>query len=118
MNNSAQIKTIIPLGTISASGNSAPIDTAYFKRGDFFLVAANKTGTNPTLDVKLQASADGGGHWFDISGCAFSQLITTGQEMIANVTLPGILLRAAYTLGGSASPTFTGAELRASLRDE
>ena len=65
------------------------------------------SGTNPTLDVKLQHTIDGGTNWNDITGGAFTQLTATGVQLL-NITGPwSDACRIVYTIGGTATPTFT-----------
>lgn len=67
---------------------------------------ANVTGTNPTLDIKLQTSADGT-NWIDVSMTA-PQLTAAGSS--ATVFSAGAKLsnfvRAVATIGGTDTPTF------------
>jgi len=65
------------------------------------------SGTNPTLDVKLQYTIDGGTNWNDITGGSFTQLTGTGNQII-NVTGPWAdACRIVYTIGGTNTPSFT-----------
>lgn len=71
------------------------------------LACTAASGTNPTLDVKLQYTIDGGTNWNDITGGSFTQLITTGNQII-NVTGPWAdACRIVYTIGGTNTPSFT-----------
>ncbi len=78
------------------------------------VVAGTVTGTNPTLDVKLQDSADG--VTFADYGLAFPQI--TASNAAATLSLAAFTrrvivtqdgrpwLRVVKTIGGTASPTF------------
>lgn len=72
-------------------------------------VAASVTGTNPTLDGKLQHSRDGV-TWYDVdaTNAKFTQLLAAGSQFVqipANLELmPN--LRIAFTVGGTNTPTF------------
>jgi hypothetical protein len=64
-------------------------------------------GTNPTLNVKLQAQ-DGLGAWYDISGAAFTQVGgATSTQRIALASLPDKYIRAVWTITGSAGQSYT-----------
>lgn len=66
------------------------------------------SGTTPTLEVKLQESADGI-NWADLPSFTTALLITTGLTRIANPA-PSLILdgyiRAVWTIGGT-TPSFT-----------
>lgn len=67
------------------------------------------TGTNPTLDSKLQHCADNSS-WADFSpSAAFTQLTAAGSETItiAAGTTVDRYVREYHTIGGTDTPTFT-----------
>jgi hypothetical protein len=67
------------------------------------------SGTNPTLDVKLQHCADDAS-WADFGiSAAFTQLTAAGSETItiAAATSVGQYVREYHTVGGTNTPTFT-----------
>lgn len=75
------------------------------------LVVSARSGTNPTLDVTIQHSIDGGTTWHDLT--SFSQVTATGtsfldfSEVLASTAqVYGDRLRAKWTLGGT-NPSFT-----------
>lgn len=75
--------------------------------------AVNTAGTNPTLDAKLQHSRDGiKWHDVDATNAKFTQaalaLATTEQfvQIPANLELMKYL-RLAFTIGGTAGPSYT-----------
>lgn len=63
------------------------------------------SGTTPTLDLKIQYSADGSTGWTDITDATFTQLTTTGRQEIHFVA-PERYVRAVATIAGT-SPSFT-----------
>lgn len=76
------------------------------------LVVSSRSGTNPTLDVVIQHSIDGGSTWFDL--ISFTQATAAGNELKAysdvqasSAQLIGDRLRAKWTIGGTNTPTFT-----------
>jgi hypothetical protein len=75
------------------------------------LVVAARSGTNPTLDVTIQHSIDGGTTWHDLT--SFSQATAAGTSFIdfsevmgSTAQVYGDRLRAKWTLGGT-NPSFT-----------
>lgn len=85
---------------------------------NLFLDITAKSGTSPTLDIKLQAKDPTSGNYFDVPGAAFAQKTTTGQAMLtiypgigetANVSVSDVLAaiyRFVATIGGT-TPSFT-----------
>lgn len=65
------------------------------------------TGTSPTLNVKAQTSYDDGSSWVDIPSGAFTQVTTSASLQIKVYDNVGDIIRFEWTIGGSASPTFT-----------
>jgi hypothetical protein len=74
-------------------------------------VAGTVSGTSPTLDVKLQDSADGSS-WAD-TGVAFTQVTATGsrQQREFRTKQGRSHVRLAATVGGT-SPSFGGVSAR------
>lgn len=78
-----------------------------------------KSGTNPTLDVKVQGKDPVSGNYYDIPGAAFAEqsTVTTVELVIypgvaetANVSVSDVLpevWRVHATTGGTDTPTFT-----------
>ena len=95
--------------TLRASSQlSATANGATFFVGDrgtlrATLTATAKSGTNPTLDVKVQTSYDDV-TWRDVA--AFTQLTNTGTERKSFTGLDKYV-RIVSTLGGSSTPTYT-----------
>lgn len=61
-------------------------------------------GTSPTLDVKIQDTADGI-NWIDVPSAAFTQVTANGTArlIVSNV---GLMARAVLTVGGT-TPTMS-----------
>jgi len=108
------------LETITASGNGSAVYVGADRLVQAELrVAGAVTGTTPTLDLKLQSSADGSTSWADIPGGAFPQRTTSdisgggavpgsGPNRIAFLVPSGRpYVRLVKTIGGTATPTFT-----------
>ncbi|TAN40579.1 MAG: hypothetical protein EPN22_17240 [Nitrospirae bacterium] len=71
------------------------------------------TGTNPTLDVKIQCSPDNT-TWFDPASTAanrdslaFAQKTTTGTDVKLVPNVACRYIREYHTIGGTSTPTFT-----------
>lgn len=69
------------------------------------LTCGTVSGTTPTLDVKVQYSADGSTGWTDITGATFTQLTAAGRQAIRFVS-PERYIRIVATIAGT-SPSFT-----------
>lgn len=72
------------------------------------LDARNVAGATPTLDVKIQDSADGSTGWADVSGAAFTQ-VTTGQSsqrIVVDSNACKKFIRDVGTIGGTSTPSY------------
>lgn len=69
---------------------------------------AATSGSSPTLDGKLQDSADNSTGWADITGAVFTQVTTTAsdQKISINVSEVKRYVRYVGTIGGTSTPTF------------
>lgn len=91
-----------------ALGSPATIAVGGFTEVLVYLTVANApTGTSPTLDVKVQYSPDGN-TWFDGASSSFTQITGASTPNVLKLTSIGEYIRVFATIGGSASPTFTG----------
>ena len=100
--------TMLAHASYAATANSASSDFQDYKSGWFEIRVSNVSGTNPTLDIVLQQSNDGT-NWTTCYTSAQITTISTVHVFIPNATQFGFgrYLRAAYTIGGTATPTFT-----------
>lgn len=91
--------------TVTATG----VDISGYKGGLIVqqLVGA-VSGTNPTLDGKLQSSANNS-DWSDISGATFTQVTAADDYQKIGIQVPAAAkyLRYVGTIAGDASPSFT-----------
>jgi hypothetical protein len=105
---SAQIFVAQPTAaaSISATADSAafPLNQSFSDVTVDIEIDTAPTGTSPTLTAQLKVSLDGV-HFYTV-GSATSSLTTTGLTILANTNVPGNFGKIAYTVGGSASPTF------------
>jgi hypothetical protein len=70
-----------------------------------------KGGTTPTLNVKLQYSADGSTGWTDITGATFTELDDEVGRQEIHFIAPERYVRAVATIAGGGGETFTFAVL-------
>lgn len=93
---------------VASSAKTASGTGAAFNTDDAFAILATLTvtaasGTSPTLDVRLETTADGGTTWYTVG--TFPTQTTTGSA--ARVLAPvGSQARFAWTVGGT-TPSFT-----------
>lgn len=101
--------TLIPNISVAASGNGTGVDISNCE-GDMLVildVGAATAGSSPTMDIKLQSSADNSTNWTDVPSGAFTQ--ATGASLQKLAIHPRNLnkyLRAVKTIGGTSSPAF------------
>lgn len=117
---STRNKSVVLLASAArtASGNTGKIENPAHKGVRFCLTIASRSGTSPTLDIKVQA-VDKLGNAYDMTGCSFAQKNAAGSDML--VIVPGIaasankavsdalprIYQVVWTIGGTATPTFT-----------
>lgn len=93
----------------SANGTGFDLEGSNGAEGEAIVILDSEagSGTNPTLDVKLQESDDNSS-WSDISGATFTQVTDGGagfEKISVNTNDIGRYIRAVGTLGGT-SPVF------------
>lgn len=113
---------LYPAGTVFPSGaTNGPLRTNAFYQGcRVYLKVTAVTGTNPTLNVKLQEYDSASGDYKDITGAAFPQQTGTGSLLTLTIhpqltASAGVIVkdimpagwRTVATVGGTVSPTFT-----------
>lgn len=101
------VASLAAAATVTANGNRAAFDLRPFDgETKLSLNCDAGGGTNPTLDVKIQHSADGSTNWTD-SGVAFSQVTGTASFQVLTVSAEQFkrYIRVVDTVGGT-NPTF------------
>ncbi len=84
---------------------SETIDVGPFIEMIGFVLVNSHSGTNPSLDIKLQFSPDGK-NWMD-SGDAFTQITTSDTLTLKRFTaIFGKYIRFVATVGGTNTPTY------------
>lgn len=103
-----QLLNLFPTAARTATANGTGIDLNDYE-GDVAIIldSAAGTGTTPTLDVKIQDSADNS-TFADVSGATFTQLTTTAgrEKIVINSNSTARYVRAVATIAGT-SPSFT-----------
>jgi hypothetical protein len=96
---------------ITSNANGISVDTIGYYSSAVVLEVGAVSGTSPTLNVKIQESADGT-TWTDVPGANFSQVTGSNQSQIIRIEGLGTsrkrYLRASASVGGT-SPSFTAA---------
>jgi len=100
----------------AANGDSklTPVKVTQFKEGEFFLDVTAKSGTSPTLNVVIVTKDPVSGKWFTLVSFTQATDVTTERKVVTGNL--GAFLAATWTIGGTATPTFTfsvGAVLKA-----
>lgn len=101
-------EVLLPSTAITATGATLPVsgyggaDSLVFE-----LDVTAVSGTNPTLDVVIQDTMDGT-NYFTIATFTQATAATHAvQRVNMTTTRPMDSIRASYTIGGTATPTFT-----------
>lgn len=99
---------LFPSAARTATANGTSVDLQQYS-GDVAVVLDSSagTGTSPTLDVKLQDSADNSS-FADIAGATFTQVTGTAsrQKIVINKDAARRYVRPVATIGGT-TPSFT-----------
>lgn len=103
----------LAVAEVTVDGQSTGIDVgAYDGTGLFILHSAAGSGTNPTLDVKLQESDAVGGTYADISGAAFTQIDDTAggslQVLAVDLSAAKQFIRLDLDVGGTTPGFYCG----------
>ena len=106
---SSNILTLLAPLSRDATANGSAIDVKdYVGKLKVVLQSTLGTGTDPTLDVTIEESADGSTNWTAISGAAFTQ-VTDGAAAVEaiGVSVDGAMryIRAVATIDGT-TPAF------------
>ena len=112
LNNLADVLTVTTLKTnvsLTANNNGTGVDMqAFAKEVKFILaVSAPVAGTDPTMDCKIQDSADNSS-FADVSGLAFTQVTSSAalEALGANKDELRRYVRLVSTIGGTDNPQY------------
>lgn len=83
---------------LAASNDGTGVVTAMTQQS-----LANPVGTNPTMDVKLQSSIDGGTNYYDVASFAQKTVAAVEGKQFLNI---GPKSRWVLDIGGTGSPAF------------
>lgn len=104
LSSNALIKRALNAQTITANANGTGIDVRGFDRGTFLVSVGTLTGTAPTVDVKLQDSADNSA-FADVAGATFAQITGANSPGVfvgeADLTKLRRYVRLVFTTGGT-----------------
>lgn len=101
--------TLFPTAARTTTTNGPAVDVRGQKGiAAVILDSAAGTGTTPTMDVKIQDSADGATGWADVPGATFAQVTATASQQKIGLDLDACrgYIRAVATIGGT-TPSFT-----------
>lgn len=91
--------------TTNAAGSSVDLVDVGGNYASAVQVVGTVTGTNPTLDTKIQYSTDGSSNWTDVTGATFTQVTTSTNAQIISFFAPARYVRGYVTVGGT-TPVF------------
>jgi hypothetical protein len=103
-------KTVLELSASSAKGvGSGPGAAFKIKHAvgpiAFTIDATAESGTSPTADVDIEVKDEVSGKWIVI--LSFTQVTAVVTERLTPAEVPEGQIRAAWVIGGSATPTQT-----------
>ena len=103
-----QLLNLFPTAARTATANGTGVDLNDYE-GDIAIMIDSDagTGTAPTLDVKIQDSADNSA-FADVTDATFTQITTTAgrQKIVVNSDSSARYVRAVATITGT-TPSFT-----------
>lgn len=119
--NSVGFSSTVKPQVITATGaaNGAAVNTQGARWARLVGYVGAMTGTSPTCDIKLQASADGSTGWTDVPNAVVAQITQANDDrkvlglLDMRKAVTGQYLRAVVTVGGTSPnvPIFLGIEL-------
>ena len=89
----------------TASGNGGEQYIGVSVKGVVYFVVTAVSGTSPTLDVVLQAKCPETGVWIPYQ--TLTQATGVSAERVNFANISDEVIRAVWTIGGTATPTFT-----------
>lgn len=101
----ALTNTLVASGAKTTSSSSTVLEIGdVVNKMRVQLECTARSGTNPTLDVVIEDTVDGTS--YNTIG-TFTQLTNTGRQVIDITGVFTNRVRARWTIGGTATPTFT-----------
>lgn len=97
-------------GAISSTTTSGSTSTANIGTFSIGIPVTAVSGTNPTCDVQVQESFDGGTNWTPLY--QFERITATGMYYSPPLRTTGTSIRYVRTIGGTNTPTFTMSSTR------
>lgn len=119
--NPLKTQTVFADAARTASANSADYNNYGYRGVTLVVMADTKTGTSPTLDLKVQGKDPVSGEYYDIHGAAFAQItdnltaaryltVYPGVAETSGQTVSDVLpktWRVVSTIGGTSTPGYT-----------
>ncbi len=100
----------IASAAITTTATSAAISNALGNGFHVNVAVTSVSGTNPTMDVRVQESFDGGTNWETLYD--FQRITAIGSYNSPILRAMGRHIRYVRTIGGTATPSFTNAVVR------
>lgn len=102
--------TALHHAVVNSDSQSTGVDiSAYDSQVAFILSGLNTAGSTPTLAVKVQHSDSSGSGYTDVTGGAFTGLITGAASEKIALNTDGLkkYVRLDFDIGGTSSPAYT-----------
>jgi len=116
INSNLTLTSVVDIAAKTSTVTSSAVDLRTYKGGVIVAqLVGTVSGTTPTLDGKIQSSADGSAGWADVTGATFTQVTATGSYTKIGFDIGETLgyVRYVGTIAGT-TPSFTmGVELLA-----
>lgn len=104
------VGAIFAASTKTSSANGTALNITDYEGPAMVILSsgAATAGSSPTLDVKIQDSADGSTGWNDVTGATFAQVTTSAslEAIPLDTNLCKQYVRGVATIGGTSTPTF------------
>jgi hypothetical protein len=87
LENHKLVNHIVPAVRTAGTTNATGIDVSLYDEATFIVSvgAIGNTGTDTTLNVKIQECDESGGTYVDITGAAITELVYTNDDAIASI---------------------------------
>jgi hypothetical protein len=109
LSNLTTLSILAPASVTASNTGTTGVDLIKYvlkRQIKVILGIAGVSGTNPTMDVKLQESSDNS-NWTDVTSGAFAQQTAAGHNEIHVKLLPTTrYVRMVSVIGGTSTPTF------------
>ena len=106
--------------SITATETGLSVDRKGFDDAQVVLDVGAVTGSSPTLDLKMQESADGSTGWTDITGATIAQVTASNAHKTLGMNLRSVkrFIRGIATIGGSTPVFLVGVSINLGTTDK